>query len=52
MEKEENYNHENTTTETSDKSVKAEQQSEDKQEDNKSVTEEKDRLWQEKIKVQ
>ena len=35
MEKEENQNQENTQTETFDETVKAEQQSKDKQEDNK-----------------
>ena len=40
MEKEENQNQENTTTETSDETIGAEQQSEDKQEESKSVEEE------------
>ena len=50
MEKEENQNQENTTTETSDETIGAEQQSEDKQEENKSVEEEKELSPEEKIK--
>ena len=50
MEKEENQNQENTTTETLDGAKVTEQQSEDKQEDNKSVTEEKELSPEEKIK--
>ena len=50
MEKEENQNQENTTTETSDKTIVAEQLSEDKQEDNRSVEEEKELSPEEKIK--
>ena len=42
MEKEENPNKENTTAETSDETVGAKQQSENKQEDNKGVEEEKE----------
>ena len=42
MEKEENQNQENTQTETFDETVKAEQQSKDKQEDNKDMEEEKE----------
>ena len=51
MEKEENQNQENTTTETLDETNGSEQQSEDKQEDNESVTEEKELSPEEKIKV-
>jgi molecular chaperone GrpE len=50
MEKEENQNQENTTTETLDEIKETEQQSKDKQEDNKSVTEEKELSPEEKIK--
>ena len=50
MEKEENQNQENTKTETSDETIGAEQQSEDKQEENKSVEEEKELSPEEKIK--
>ena len=50
MEKEENQNQENTTTETSDETIGAEQQSEDKQEENKIVEEEKELSPEEKIK--
>ena len=50
MEKEENQNQENTTTETSDKTIGAEQLSEDKQEDKRSIEEEKDLSPEEKIK--
>ena len=50
MEKEENQNQENTTTETTDETIGAEQQSEDKQEENKSVEEEKELSPEEKIK--
>jgi len=50
MEKEENQNQENTTTETSDKTIGTEQLSEDKQEDKKSVEEEKELSPEEKIK--
>jgi molecular chaperone GrpE len=50
MEKEENPNKENTTTETSDETIGAEQQSEDKQEDKKDVDEEKELSPEEKIK--
>jgi len=39
MEKEENPNKENTTAETSDEIIGAEQRSEDKQDDNKGVEE-------------
>ena len=48
MEKEENQNKENTTTETSDETIETEQQSEDKQENNNSV--EKELPPEEKIK--
>jgi len=50
MEKEENPNKENTTAETSDETVGAKQQSENKQEDNKGVEEEKELSPEEKIK--
>jgi molecular chaperone GrpE len=50
MEKEENQNQKNTTTETSDKTIGTEQQPEDKQEDNKSVEEEEKLSPEEKIK--
>ena len=50
MEKEENQNQENTTTETSDKTIRTEQLSEDKQEDKKSVEEKKELSPEEKIK--
>ena len=50
MEKEENQNQENTTIETSDETIGAEQQSEDKQEKNKSVEEEEKLSPEEKIK--
>jgi len=50
MEKEENPNKENTTAETSDETIGAEQQSEDKQEDKKDVDEEKELSPEEKIK--
>ena len=50
MEKEENQNQENTSTETLDEAIGAEQQSEDKQEDNKSAEEEKELSPEEKIK--
>ena len=50
MEKEENQNQENTTIETSDETIGAEQQFEDKQEENKSVEEEKELSPEEKIK--
>ena len=50
MEKEENQNQENTTIETSDEAIGAEQQSEDKQEENKIVEEEKELSPEEKIK--
>ena len=50
MEKEENQNQENTTTETPDEIIRAEQKSENKQEDNKSVEEEKELSPEEKIK--
>ena len=42
MEKEENLNQENTTTETLDETIRAEHQPEDKHEDNKGVEEEKE----------
>ena len=50
MEKEENQNQENTKTETSDVTIGTKQQSDDKQEDNKSVVEEKELSPEEKIK--
>ena len=50
MEKEENPNKENTTAETSDETIGAEQQSEDKHEGNKGVEEEKELSPEEKIK--
>ena len=50
MEKEENQNQENTSTETMDETIEAEQQSQDKQEDNKSVEVEKELSPEEKIK--
>ena len=50
MEKEENQNQENTTTETLDETIGTEQQPEDKQEDNKSVEKEKELSPEEKIK--
>ena len=50
MEKEENQNQESTTTETLDKVIGTEQQSEDKHEDNKNVKEEKELSPEEKIK--
>ena len=50
MEKEENQNQENTTAETSDEAIQAKQQSENKQDDNKSVEEEKKLSPEEKIK--
>ena len=50
MEKEENPNKENTTTETSDETIGAEQQSEDKHEGNKGVEEEKELSPEEIIK--
>ncbi|MDB3890080.1 nucleotide exchange factor GrpE [Candidatus Pelagibacter sp.] len=50
MEKEENPNKENTTAETSDETIGAEQQSENKQEDNNGVEEEKELSPEEKIK--
>ena len=50
MEKEENQNQKNTTTETSDENIETEQQSENKQEDNKNVVEEKELSPEEKIK--
>jgi len=49
MEKEENPNKENTTAETSDETVGAKQQSENKQEDNKGLEEEKELSPEEKI---
>ena len=51
MEKEENQNQENTTTETLDESNGAEQKSEDKQEYNKNEVEEKELSPEEKIKT-
>jgi len=50
MEKEENQNQENTTTETLNETDEAEQQSADKKEDNENVTEEKELSPEEKIK--
>jgi len=50
MEKEENQNQENTTTETSDETIETEQQSEDNQENNNSVEKEKELPPEEKIK--
>ena len=50
MEKEENQNQENTTTETLDETNGTEQQPEDKQEDIESVTKEKELSPEEKIK--
>ena len=50
MEKEENINQENTTTETLDETKGTKQRSDDKQEDNKSITEEKELSPEEKIK--
>ncbi len=50
MEKEENQNQKNTTAETPDETIGAEQKSEYKQEDNKSVEEEKELSPEEKIK--
>jgi molecular chaperone GrpE len=50
MEKEENLNQENTTTERSDETIGAKQQSEDKQEDNTSLEENKELSPEEKIK--
>ena len=50
MEKEENQNQKNTTTETSEDTIGAEQRSEDKQEDDNSVEEEKELSPEEKIK--
>ena len=50
MEKEENPNKENTTAETPDETIGAEQQSEDKHEGNKGVEEEKELSPEEKIK--
>ena len=50
MEKEENQNQENTTTETLEETIGTEQQSEDKQEDSKSAVEEKELSPEEKIK--
>jgi len=50
MEKEENPNKENTIAETSDETIEAEQQSENKQEDNNGVEEEKELSPEEKIK--
>jgi molecular chaperone GrpE len=50
MEKEENQNQENTTTEKLDETIKTEQQSEDNQEENKSGEEEKELSPEEKIK--
>ena len=50
MEKEENQNQKNTTAKTSDENIETEQQSEDKQEDNKSVVKEKELSPEEKIK--
>jgi len=50
MEKEENQNQENTASETSEGTIGAEQQSEDSQEDNKSVEEEKELSPEEKIR--
>ena len=50
MEKEENQNQDNATTETLDETKGSKQQSEDKQDDNKSVTEEKELSPEEKIK--
>jgi len=50
MEKEENQNQDNTKTETSDVTNGTKQQSDDKQEDNKSVVEEKELSPEEKIK--
>ncbi|MDC0423777.1 nucleotide exchange factor GrpE [Candidatus Pelagibacter sp.] len=50
MEKEENPNIENTTSETSEETTGAEQQSENKQEDSKGVEEEKELSSEEKIK--
>ena len=50
MEKEENQNQENTTTETLNETDGAEQQSADKQKDNESVTEEKELSPEKKIK--
>ena len=50
MEKEESQNKENITTKTPDETIEAEQKSENKQEDNKSVEEEKELSPGEKIK--
>ena len=50
MEKEENQNQENATTETLDETSGAEQQSEEKQEDSKNEEEEKELFPEEKIK--
>jgi len=50
MEKEENQNQKNTTTETLDETIEAKQQFEDKHQDNKSVEEEKELSPEEKIK--
>ena len=50
MEKEENLNQENTSTETLDETVEAKEQSKDNQEDNKSIEEEKELSPEEKIK--
>jgi len=50
MEKEENQNQDNSKTETSDVTNGTKQQSDDKQEDNKSVVEEKELSPEEKIK--
>jgi molecular chaperone GrpE len=50
MEKEENQNQKNTTTETLDEKIGTEQHPEDNQEDNKSVEEEKELSPEEKIK--
>ena len=50
MEKEENLNQENTKTEIADETIGTEQQSEDKQEENESIEEEKELSPEEKIK--
>ena len=50
MEKEENLNKDDTQAETIDENIVAEQKSDDKQENNKSVEEEKELSLEEKIK--
>ena len=50
MEKEENQNQEDTKTETLDEAIRTEQQTDDNQEDNKSVEEKKELSPEEKIK--